>query len=46
MLGLLGDQKLAMTFLTVSVVLALYALVFQKSMFRLMSHALAGAKLA
>ena len=43
--GVMGDQKLAMTFLTVSVVLALYALVFQKSLFRLMSHALAGAKL-
>jgi O-antigen/teichoic acid export membrane protein len=46
MFGLLGDQKLAMTFLTVSIVLALYALVFQKSLFRLMSHAFAGAKLA
>lgn len=46
MFGLLGDQKLAMTFVTVSVVLALYALVFQKSLLRLMSHALAGAKLA
>ena len=46
MLGWLGDQKLAMTFLTVSVVLALYAVVFQKSLFRLISHALAGAKLA
>jgi O-antigen/teichoic acid export membrane protein len=38
-LGLIGDQKPVMTFLSASVVVVLYTLAFRKSLFKLMSHA-------